>query len=172
MSPVLGGGMLGSNPDTPYPSGIGGRLSTPSYQVISSAGIRLRSGNLNTMVDDMGKKKSLWPVAFVHSISYGNPRSKNSWAVSMMCAPQSPSAPIPKSYQQRHCPLTKSLLYMCPLVCICQSSQSMVSGIDSAFGKFLILTFHECHLRGIFICASMRVTSLIIPASFHALNSK
>src|SRR5690606_19991960 len=124
------------------------------------------------MVDDIGKKKELCPSSMTASTSLGSPNSRNSCAVSIMCAPQSPSAPIPKSYQQRHCPLTKSLLYMCPLVCICQSSQSMVSGIDSAFGKFLILTFHECHLRGIFICASMRVTSLIIPASFHALNSK
>src|SRR3546814_17220648 len=67
MSPVLGGGILGSNLDTPYPSGIGGKLSTPSYHVMSSAGIRLRFGNRNTMVDDMGKKKSLCPVAFVQS---------------------------------------------------------------------------------------------------------
>src|SRR5690606_7500987 len=106
--PVLGGGILGSNPDTPYPSGIGGRLSRPSYQLISPAGIFARFGNLNLIVDDIGKKKELCPSNRTASTSVGSPNSRNSCAVSKICAPQSPNAPIPKSYQQRHCPLTKS----------------------------------------------------------------
>src|SRR5690606_35086313 len=144
----------------------------PSYQVMSRAGIFPRLGNLNTSVDDIGKKKGLYPSNITGSISYGRPRSRNSWAVSKICAPQSPRAPIPNSYQQRHCPFTKSLLYPCSEAVPSQVSQSNVAGTGSFAGYLVILTSNACHRLLPFIWAVIDVTSLIIPASFQALNWK
>src|SRR5690606_36522630 len=103
--PVLGGGILGSSPETPYPSGLGGRLSRPSYQFISTAGIFFRFAHGNLRADGIGKNNELHLSSDVASTTVGSPESKNSCAVSRICAPQSPRAPIPKSNQQRHCPL-------------------------------------------------------------------
>src|SRR5215469_12516907 len=102
--PVDGGGMLGSTTAAPMSEGSGGRLFWPSYQVSSQGGCVPRAGNRNASVEACGKMNGLQPSSLTASTSVGRPNCKNSCAVSKMCAPQSPSAPLPKSNHDRQSP--------------------------------------------------------------------
>ena len=154
----------------PSSAGSGGRLFTPSYQNTSTGGISRRAAKSKRMVVACGKMNSLGPSRRSASMVCGKPRSRNWCAVSRMCAPQSPNAPVPYSNHPRQVCGCRRALKGCTGRAAFQPSQSMPGGACSPDGN--PFTFQPCHLRSEFMNATIFVTSLITPASVHALNWK